>query len=275
MTTIAALLTVHNRKDKTLECLERLYAQQLPEGVEVHTWLVDDGCTDGTAEAVKARFPEVNIIQGDGNLFWNRGMYTAWEAAAKALDYDFYLWLNDDTFVYEDMVIELLASSKELDDKAVISGPTQDAAHTKTTYGAVTNGKLLDPDGTLQDGVSLNGNILLIPRYVFKKIGGMDRTFLHAGGDTEYGWRALKHGIRVVIARKYLGECELHERVDKWCDPEAPLSERWKALYKPTGVRPPEFFYLERKYKGLGVATFHYVTTHLHCLFPTLWTKIK
>ena len=46
-------------------------------------------------EAVGKMFPQVHIIKGDGNLFWNRGMYMAWQAAIKEKDYDFYLWLND------------------------------------------------------------------------------------------------------------------------------------------------------------------------------------
>lgn len=85
---IAVLLTVFNRKDKTLECLKRLYAQLPLDGYQVDVYLTNDGCTDGTPEAVKKQFPDVNIINGSGNLFWNRGMYTAWHEAAKK-DYDF------------------------------------------------------------------------------------------------------------------------------------------------------------------------------------------
>ena len=104
MQTIAVLLTVFNRKDKTLECLKRLYSQLPINGYQVDVYLTDDGCTDGTSEAVASQFPEVHIIQGSGNLYWNRGMYAAWREAAKN-DYDYYLWLNDDTYVYSNMLI--------------------------------------------------------------------------------------------------------------------------------------------------------------------------
>lgn len=93
-------------------------------------YLTDDGCTDGTPEAVRQQFPQVHIIHGDGNLFWNRGMYTAWQEAAKK-DYDFYLWLNDDTFVYPDMLSALLHASQQKENKAIIVGPTQSADHKK------------------------------------------------------------------------------------------------------------------------------------------------
>ena len=61
MKTIAVLLTVFNRKDKTLECLKHLYVQN---GIGVHydieVYLTDDGCTDGTPEAVNSLFPYVH-----------------------------------------------------------------------------------------------------------------------------------------------------------------------------------------------------------------------
>ena len=98
MKTIAVLLTVFNRREKTLKCLERLYGQLPIMGYKVDVYLTNDGCTDGTPEAVRTQFPEVHVIDAEGDLFWNRGMFTAWAEAAKT-DYDFYLWLNDDVLV--------------------------------------------------------------------------------------------------------------------------------------------------------------------------------
>jgi len=59
--------------------------------------MTDDGCTDGTSKEVLEQYPSVHIVSGDGTLFWNRGMYCAWKAAVKEREYDFYMWLNDDT----------------------------------------------------------------------------------------------------------------------------------------------------------------------------------
>ena len=92
---IAAIITCHNRKDKTLACLKSLL--QIAPTIDVY--LTDDGSTDGTSEAVRQQCPQVQIIQGDGNLFWSRGMYIAWKEAVKS-DYEYYLWLNDDVVLY-------------------------------------------------------------------------------------------------------------------------------------------------------------------------------
>ncbi len=99
ISTIAVLLTCHNRRDKTIQCVTALYEQAgLEESYSIDVFLVDDASNDGTGEAVKNEFPQVYIIQGNGNLYWNRGMHLAWETAADAQDFDCYLWLNDDTF---------------------------------------------------------------------------------------------------------------------------------------------------------------------------------
>ena len=264
MQTIAVLLTVFNRKDKTLECLKRLYSQLPINGYQVDVYLTDDGCTDGMSEAVASQFPEVHIIQGSGNLYWNRGMYAAWREAAKN-DYDYYLWLNDDTYVYSNMLISLLEASLLKTDKAIIIGATQSLDGTQITYGGrLGNNKIPVPNGNLISVCHFNGNIVLVPRYVYNKLGNFD-----------YGLRALKAGIEMYQVGECLGECDLHESLDKWCNPDVPFVQRWKMLYRPNGMPPNETFHLERRHYGLLMATFHYITVHVRCIFPSLWIKLN
>ena len=73
MVTIAVLITCHNRKDTTLSCLGRLFSIRK----DIDVYCVDDNSTDGTADAIRENFPQVNLIRGDGNLFWCRGMRKA------------------------------------------------------------------------------------------------------------------------------------------------------------------------------------------------------
>jgi GT2 family glycosyltransferase len=271
---IAVLITVHNRKETTLACLRNLYNQRLSDDVSIEVYLTDDGCTDGTPEAVRNEFPDVHIINGDGNLFWNRGMYAAWSEAEKK-DYDFYLWLNDDTFIYRSCLNKLLGESLSNNNSAIIIGATEDEAKTKTTYSGFRNGKLVSPHEANRNAGCFNGNIVLIPQGVFKVLGKNDYKFRHALGDIDYGLRASKANIPMIVCDEYCGSCELHPSIPKWKDATLSLPNRWKALYSVggNGANPNEFFYFQRKHKGLVWAIATYISNHVHVLFPKLWNN--
>lgn len=275
MKNIAILITVFNRKIMTLKSLCRLYNQNFSEEYVIDVFLTDDGCTDGTSEAVKKAFPQVHIVKGNGNLFWNRGMFVAWQEAAKT-GYDFYLWLNDDTFVYPNMIDKLLKSSYDKDNKAIIIGATQSCDHKQFTYGGRLNdGSIPKPNGELTEVSYFNGNIVLVPKSVFQKLGNLDYYFTHSKGDFDYGMRAKRNGIKIYQVGEFLGECDLHLSLDKWCNPNIPFKQRWKALHQPNGMPPIETYYFEKKHYGVLMALFHYIAIYLRCLFPIVWLKIK
>lgn len=269
ITTVAVLLTVHNRRETTLRCLRAFSACERPEGMRFDLFLTDDGSTDGTAEAVRAEFPAVEIISGDGNLYWCRGMVAAWEAAAAREDYGAYLWLNDDTFLYPDALTHLFASADRHPD-AVIVGPVRSAVTGEFSYGGRARQHPMPPEGEEKQVPLFDGNIVLVPASVYHRFGMLDRRFSHAMGDTEYGARIFHKGGRIWQTAEYLGTCERHERMDDWCNPEVPLRKRWKALHSPRGCNPREFFLYDR-HNGIPVAMFHYCGIYLRTLFPSWW----
>ena len=275
MSSIAVLLTCFNRKDKTLKSLESLYRQDTD--AEMDVYLVDDGCTDGTPDAVRQQFSQVNIIQGSGNLFWNRGMHLAWTTAARQRDYDFYLWLNDDTILYPDAVRELLACSESENHRSIICGATHATCDPdEITYGGwKPKDTILKPNGQKQVCDYINGNILLVPKFVYSKIGANDPVFHHAMGDSDYGLRARKSGIASMVAPRVSGICDEHETLDAWCNPAIPVFKRFKMLYTPLGNHPVQFFIFEKRHHGLLIALFHYFTIHLRTLFPSIWKNKK
>ena len=274
MKSIAVIITVFNRKVSTLNCLRTLKQQDIPDEYEITIYLTDDGCTDGTPEAVRKEFPDVKIIDGDGTLFWNRGMYLAWDVAAKEKDYDYYLWLNDDTFVYPQMVSCLIEASATNNDRAIIVGATQSHDHSHQTYGGRLHKRGFPKmDGTLVRVDYFNGNIVLIPRAVYHALGSLDNYFSHRFGDFDYGMRAQKAGIEMYQISAFLGECDEHTTLDKWCNPEVPFAQRWKMLWKPNGMPPHEVFHLEKRHLNVFTAVFHYCTTILRCCFPKYWRR--
>lgn len=276
MIQIAVLMTCHNRKEKTIACLASLFAQTgLNESYKIEVFLVDDGSTDGTGLAVSQQFPMVNVIQGNGELYWNRGMHMAWETAVNSnKDFQHYFWLNDDTNIYPDAILTLLAAANDTDNKAIICGCIE---------SPVDKGQLTYGGGTLQRNISvlqlpstemvscdvIHGNCVLIPSFVYDQVGNLDWKFTHAIGDHDYSLRAKQSGIRSYITGTFVASCEKNVNLPKWMSSKLSLGKRIKNLYSPLSYSPPnEFFIYEKRHFGLGVALKHFFTIHLRVLIP-------
>lgn len=270
--TIAVLLTCHNRIDKTIQCLTALYSQTgITDAYSIEVFLVDDGSTDGTGEVVKNQFPQVTVIPGNGNLFWNRGMHLAWKTAAAIKEFDYYLWLNDDTFL-EKKALQILLQKKFV--SAIVCGTTKSQREQKATYGGYTKKprKLVVPNGGYQRSDYCNGNCVLIPKEVFDNLGNLDPIFHHAVGDFDYSLRARKMGVEILVAPDYVGTCESHDFVPRWQNSSISWRKRLLNLYtSSSGCYPNEFFLFEKRHYGLLIACFHYFTIHLRAIVPGLW----
>lgn len=272
---IAVLLTVFNRKDKTLKCLQRLYTQLPLDGYQVDVYLTDDGCTDRTPEAVRQQFPQVHIIYGDGNLFWNRGMYIAWQEAAKE-DYDFYLWLNDDVILFNTALSHILSCSNKKKDKCIISGLISSTDGLHTTYGGRTKGIKIQKDGTMHEIETMHGNFVLIPKYVFQIIGYNDPYYHHSYGDHDYSLMARKKHIGVYTTKEFTGTCDIESKEIKCFMKGIPFKQRWKNLHSPLSyTMPNEVFYFYNKHYNTTIAIFKYISVYIKCLFPQIHESIN
>lgn len=265
---IAVIMTVHNRRDTTLECIRRFYASKGIENYSVEFYMMDDDSTDGTTEAVRAEFPEVIILQGDGTLFWNRGMYHCWKEAIQK-HHDFYLWLNDDTMLFENALEVLFDDYAKAGNLSIISGCCCDnETQSITTYGGRNNDVTVPLNGDLQPVETVNGNCVLIPNMALERLGLNDPYFHHSDGDFEYGFRANKCGIKTYLTSHFIATCDRHDHVNRSMDAKYSLKERLQSMNTPWGANPKEKFYLYSKYKGFWYASKLYVRAYLRCLFP-------
>jgi len=279
---IAALITCHNRKEKILSCLEALKNQKAIEHISLRVFLVDAGSTDGTADAVRKSFPEVNLIPRDDSLFWCGGMRVAYEKAVKG-DYDYYLWLNEDTTLLDHAVSILLATSAEVraleDRDCIIVGSTRDPQTGRHTYGGVIRASQyrpikfcpVEPSAKPQKCDTMNGNCVLIPREVFSIIGDLSPEFTHAIGDTDYGLRAKARGVPIWIAPGYVGVCARNP-IHPWLNPKTPLRERLKMMKSPKGRPPREWMLFTKRHTGVRWPI-HMLGLYLRTLCPWLWKR--
>lgn len=275
---VAILITAHNRRQKTVKCINNIYLSSI-KGVRLSVYLCDDNSTDGTTEYVKRLFPQVNVIKGDGNLFWNRGMHLAWENACKA-NPDYYLWLNDDTQIMSDSICRLLKCSNELSDKAIVVGSTYASQQRNTlTYGGRLRGRnkpfVVPDEYTPTPCDTFNGNIVLIPRYVFEIVGFNDDYYHHSFGDFDYGIVAWLKGVRSYVAPGHYGLCERNNPIPLFRRNCYSLMKRYKLLYSPLGYNPMEDFHLNKKYLPLWKCIWYFIKLHINVLFAVDHTKYE
>jgi GT2 family glycosyltransferase len=247
---IAILLTCYNRKQNTLASLAALFNQILPPSVTLDVYLVDDGSTDGTADAVRQAYPQVKIIPGNGSLFWNGGMRVAFSEAVKS-DHNYHLWLNDDTLLDPEAVSKLLKTSSSLAqqgyDRAIVVGSTRDRATGATTYGGMVRKSqwrplkfsLVEPGEAPKRCDTINGNCVLIPRTVVELVGNLDPAFSHYIGDFDYGLRSQQQGCTVWIAPGYIGTCSQNQPGSQ-TDSRVRLDEQLKKMEQPKGLNVKE-----------------------------------
>jgi len=243
---LAVLMACHNRRRKSLDCLESLFAQEGIGDVKLEVWLVDDGSTDGTTAAVNERFPSVHVIAGDGKLFWCGGMRLAWDSAA-ATNPDAYLWLNDDVTLLPGALKNLLDVSEQ-HPAAIVIGSCRCPETGDHVYGGQLRpgrhpGRVTPVAATagVQECDTFQGNLVLVPAEVFARVGNMV-SYSHAMADTAYGYEARKKGFRILIAPGYGGTCPPNPGDCAWRNRSLPLRERLKKLTSLKGLPPRDWF---------------------------------
>ena len=278
----AVILTVFNRREVTLKGLRTLYRaieflqKEQPDDVfQFDIFMTDDGCTDGTSEAVSAEFPEINIIQGDGNLYWSGGMRKAWkEAIDTGIKYDYYLWFNDDADLYDDALVTLFSSMKQVNGDCIISGAFCDTDGNVSYGGRDRRNDLLSPNGKLQKIYLMNGNLVLIPQLLVKVLGNINMIYTHSLGDWDYGCRAINAGFNVMITRKYVGVTDRHDGIiELYREKSIPILRRLRLLYSPR-YNVIATFMFDLKFQGLIRAFRNIIIFHIYAILPIVYNIV-
>jgi len=257
-TTVTLVLACHNRREKTLSCLQAVADQRLDPSVACSIVLLDDGSTDGTVQAVRAEFPLVRIIIGNGALFWCRGMHVALREATRSRP-DFLVWINDDTLLYDDALARMLAIFAGLAEPGIVVGSTVDPVDGRPTYGGMVRAgsgsfsfRLVEPDPQRPLRCdTLNGNCVLVPRQVYERIGNLDPRFVHAMGDFDYGLRTQRHGFSLWICPGAIGSCARNALQRTWRDSSLGLRERLRKVLHLKGLPPQQWVHMTVRHGGL------------------------
>jgi len=207
---VSIVTPIYNGIEHTLAYLKSLSDCRYPNYEII---IVDDGSTDGSAAIIAERYPQVRILQGDGNLWWSGGTNMGIRDAV-ARGTDFILTMNNDVQVAPDFLDELVSAARE-NPGAIIGGKIyfmDDPTRIWSAGGRVNwlNGKtfvLLGHGQMDREEFCRRANVdvltgmnVLIPAAVFGKIGFYDTNrFPQYHADAEFTLRARKAAIPIIF----------------------------------------------------------------------------
>jgi GT2 family glycosyltransferase len=188
-------------RERLLRALESLAGQ--PASVVV----VDNASSDGTAEAVAERFPDVRVLRNERNL----GFGAAVNRAALELEGDALVLVNNDV-VCEPGFVERLTAPLAADGVGMVAGVLLQAAdptlvdsagiELDTTLGSwdrLWNRPVAELDRAA-DPVGPCGGAAAYRLPVFRELGGFDEAFFAYWEDVELALRVRETGLRCALA---------------------------------------------------------------------------
>jgi GT2 family glycosyltransferase len=152
-----------------------------------------------------------------------------------------------------------LQVSRSADSAAsIVIGSCRDAVTGQHTYGGVrvlgnhpAKVTLVKPDpDTVQYCDTFNGNCVLVPKAAYLLLGNMT-PFCHSTGDTDYGLRAKKLGIPLLLAPGYLAECSNNPDNETWRNITLPRTQRLRLLIGRKGIPPVDYWRFLWAHSGL------------------------
>ncbi len=255
--TLVFLMCSFNRRGKTLNALRSLSEQKISLPIHASVVLFDDGSRDGTTGAVIAAFPEVEVVHGDGSAYWSRGMARAQGVALRLARPDYLCWLNDDVTLIPDALDVLLNTARLVEPAGAVVGALADAETLELSYSGYlrtgarpTQLQRVVPDGESRDVDNFNGNVVLLPRVVYERVGSIDARYEHSYGDTDYGYRIAQAGLRTVLAPRLVGYCSRNSSEGTWRDPRLRVVRRLTLLASRKGIPPRSYVHFQRQYGG-------------------------
>jgi len=273
----AILITCYNRVETTIECLKHCYdALSLIDYCDHDIFLLDDNSPDKTGEIIKKMYPLINVIYGNGNCFWSGGTRKLWEAASSNKDYDYYVWLNDDSILFKN-AFSVIYNDLKVNRFSIILGTfISSVSNTnQITYGGRDdNLSLLIPNGIPQQCFLMNGNFVFIPKAIFKKVGFLNKVFTHNYGDIDYGLRTIKNNFKIYIASEVIGLCDKNE-LELWRKPNSRFLQRLKSLYESKNFIAHEVMYFQLIHYGFFAFLKHFIGVFIIICSPKIYYKLS
>lgn len=251
MQTVLVLMTTHNNENQCLESIRRLSIACARAGAVATVYLANSG---KRALNLNQHFQQITIreFETSEDTFWAKGMRRAWEMASRdGVGYEYVLWLNDDTILFEKSLDVLWSVLKNNTDDPVVVG-TCSSDQGVMTYGGLKRKNSLfrlhfsptPPDDKSFKCDSFNGNLVLMRYKKLWGMGGFPDGYTHLRADLHFGLAHKARGGSNLVAPGIQAICQLNNSYKRYVDLRG-LSLRDKIIV----INHPKFGPLKEHFK--------------------------
>ena len=218
---VSILVISYNTRAMTLDCLASVVAET---AVPFELIVLDNASPDGSAAAIAAAFPALQLIASPDNL----GFAVGNNVAAKAARGKYLLLLNPDTLVLDHAVDRIVAFAERTPAARIWGGRTLNgdrSLNPASVFGRITlwslfcrasglalvfrRSALFNPEemggwdrSDERDVDVVQGSFFLIRRDFWEELGGFDPSFVMYGEEQDLCLRAAARGARPRMTPK-------------------------------------------------------------------------
>lgn len=215
MLDLSVVILSYNTKRLTLDCLNSIYSNKWQNSIDV--WVVDNASTDGSADAIKDKFPRINILKSKKNVGFSKGNNLGLKKVYENSKYC--LLLNSDTLVKPgslDKLVEFagkekfdIVSCKLLNANGSFQPNGGDLPSFLPVFFWLSNldgltdslpsfHQINERYFTNKEKVGwVSGSVMLVKSDVFKEIGFFDEKIFMYAEDVDFCWRAISNNFKV------------------------------------------------------------------------------
>ena len=201
---IYCIIITYNGSKWIVPCIQSI----LSSTINIQIVVIDNGSGDNTTDLIKAKFPNIILVENKINLGFGKANNIGFRLALYA-DADYVFLLNQDACVEENTIEKLIEASKKNLEFGIIS-PIQltgngDELDMKFSNNISVNKKLFfdalmnSYKSGLYEVPFVNAAGWLMTKKILLTIGGFDPIFFHYGEDSNYCQRAIFHKFKVGI----------------------------------------------------------------------------
>lgn len=216
---LTVIIVSYCTRELTLKAIETLYATT--HDVTFHTVVFDNASDDGSAEAIRAAFPQVEVIASPENL----GFAKANNLVAAKATTDWLLLLNPDTECHAGAVDNLMAFSKAHSQAGITGGRTvfrDGSLNIASCWMRITpwsafcsatglssvfpKSAFFNPEAmggwqrdTVREVDIVVGCFMMVPRKLWDKLGGFNLRYFMYGEEADLCLRAKALGYQPMV----------------------------------------------------------------------------